>query len=212
MSNASDRAYQHLRALIIAGDLAPGTQLKEEQVAELCGVSRTPVRNAMHRLEAEMFIERTESQRSFVAHWSDADVADLFSLRTLLEGYAAEQAVSNMTDAMIERLQDNCDRTALAINAPTPDTDVFLKENAAFHGLILEAAGSDRLASMLRRLVLVPLVQRTALHYDRHQLARSLAEHRELVAAFKACDPEWAKSIMTGHIRRAYHVYKDSRG
>lgn len=211
MSKASDRAYEKLRAMIISGELAPGVQLKEEQVAEWCGVSRTPVRNAIHRLEAEMFIERTESQRSFVSHWSADDVADLFSLRALLESYAVERATANMTEDMLQRLHACCARIEQAIRAPVADIDRFLSENAIFHGLILEAAGSDRLSSMLRRIVLVPLVLRTALQYDVPQLERSHSEHQEIVAAFRAGDAQWASAVMTGHIRRAAHVYQASR-
>ena len=86
MSKATDRACDPRR---YAG---PGSQLTETDIAELCGVSRTPVREAMGRLDAEMFIERTDRQRSFVSNRSDDDIEDLFTLRTMLESYAAGRA------------------------------------------------------------------------------------------------------------------------
>ena len=70
MSKSAEKVYQMLRAMILSGELAQGAPLREEEVAEMCGVSRTPVRDAMRQLEAEMFIRRTESQRSFVAEWT----------------------------------------------------------------------------------------------------------------------------------------------
>ena len=76
MSKASDRAYAQIKAMILSGTLAPGAPLREEQLAEVCGVSRTPVREAMRRLEAELFVRKTETQRSFVVDASPDDIAD----------------------------------------------------------------------------------------------------------------------------------------
>ncbi|MDP4927437.1 MAG: GntR family transcriptional regulator, partial [Sphingorhabdus sp.] len=58
MSRASDRAYNHIRSMILSGELQPGSQIREEALAELCGVSRTPVRDSLRRLETEMFVRR----------------------------------------------------------------------------------------------------------------------------------------------------------
>ena len=67
MSRASDRAYEQIRNMILSGLLEPGAQIGEEHLAEICGVSRTPVRDALRRLEADLFIKKSESQRTFVA-------------------------------------------------------------------------------------------------------------------------------------------------
>ena len=212
MSKASDRAYEQIRARILSGDLKPGSQLKEEELAESCGVSRTPVRDAMTRLQNEMFLYRSESQRSFVSEWSGDDVEEVFTLRTMLESHAASRAAERASDAMIEALRANNAEIGKAIRGPTPDVDAFLRLNRAYHAMVLEAAASDRLAMMLNRLVLQPIVHRTALRYDRAQLERSLSEHEEIVAAIARRDPQWAGAVMTSHIRRAYHVYVDRSG
>lgn len=210
MSKATDRAYDVIRAAILDRTLPPGSQLTETDVAELCGVSRTPVREAMGRLEAEMFIERTDSQRSFVSNWSDDDIEDLFTLRAMLESYATARAVRNMTEDTLARLRDTGTAIAQAIRQTPPDIDAFLRENATFHRLIIEAAASPRLGTMIARLVLVPVVHHTAHQYSAAQLERSLADHAEIVAAFEAHDPEWAQAVMTSHIRRAYHAHRGS--
>ncbi|MBB5685450.1 GntR family transcriptional regulator [Sphingobium boeckii] len=212
MSKASDRAYEQIRAKILSGEFSPGSQLKEEEVAEICGVSRTPVRDAMSRLENEMFIYRTESQRSFVSEWSGGDVEEIFTLRTMLERHASSRAAERASEAMIANLRANNAAIAEAIRQPVPDVDAFLQLNRLYHAMILEAAASDRLAMMLNRLVLQPIVHRTALRYDRAQLERSLAEHEEIVAAIARRDPDWAGAVMTSHIRRAYHVYMNQNG
>lgn len=210
MSRASNRAYDGIKTRILDGTLAPGVQLKEEELAELCGVSRTPVRDAMHRLEAEMFIQRSDSQRAFVSNWSIGDIEDLFTLRTMLESHAAAQAAERVTPEMLTELHRNVAAIDAAIDRPLPDVDAFLVENAQFHALIVKAAASDRLAHMINRLVLQPIVHRTALRYDADQLRRSLAEHVEIVAALEARDADWASAVMTSHIRRAFHVYRSA--
>lgn len=211
MSRASDRAYQEIRRRILEGVLVPGAQLKEEELAELCGVSRTPIRDAMHRLEAEMYIARSDSQRSFVSSWSDEDVDELFTLRTMLEGHAAARAAERVCADTLTALHRNTDAIASAIGGPVPDVETFLAMNAGFHGLVVQAAASNQLATMLNRLVLQPIVHRTALRYDSDQLARSLAEHAEIVAALQEHDRDWARAVMTSHIRRAFHVYRHAR-
>ncbi len=211
MSRASDLAYARIRQMILTGVLAPGAQVKEEDLADHCGVSRTPVRDAMHRLEAEMFIQRSDSQRSFVSKWSAADIDELFTLRTMLEGYAAARAAERVTPGILGAMQANSTIIAKAIDRASPDVDTFLAMNAEFHGLVIQAAASHQLAKMLNRLVLQPIVHHTAMRYDGEQLARSLAEHIELTTALAQRDAEWASAVMTAHIRRALHVYRSEQ-
>ncbi len=211
MSRASDRAYDEIKSRILRGTLPPGMQLKEEDLAEICGVSRTPVRDAMHRLETEMFIQRSDSQRSFVSNWSISDIEELFTLRTMLEGHAAAQAAERVTPKMLAELRSNVAAIDAVIDHPLPDVDAFLIKNAQFHGLIIHAAASNRLAHLVNKLVLPAIVHRTALRYDADQLRRSLAEHVEIVSALDARDPDWARAVMTSHIRRAFHVYRSEQ-
>lgn len=207
MSKASEHAFQVIRARVLSGELAPGAQVKEEELAELCGVSRTPVREAMKRLESETYLYRTPSNRTFVSEWKPDDLVEIFALRTMLEGYAAARAAERAGADVIADLRDNNQAVRDIISQTTPDIHGFYDLNSVYHGLIVKAAGSERLASMLNRIVFRPIVQRTALRYDRMQLAQSLREHEELVAAIAAGDPEWARAVMTSHIRRAFHVY-----
>lgn len=210
MSKASDRAYAQIRGLILSGELAPGAQLGEEALAERCGVSRTPVRDALRRLEAELLVKRSESQRSFVAGWSLDDVADGFELRAMLEGHAARRAAERMNDERMGRLRAINHAIGRAVRASPADVAGFLEHNRAFHAAILEAANSPRLAALLATLVEQPVVWRTAHHYGRDALLRSHGEHDELLAAFARRDGAWAEAVMAAHIRRAYHAYADA--
>jgi DNA-binding GntR family transcriptional regulator len=196
--------------MILSGELPAGGQLAEEALAERCGVSRTPVRDALRRLESDLLVTRTDTQRSFVADWSLDDVADAFELRAILEGRAARRAAERMTEAALERIRAANLRISEAIHQPEPDVSGFLDGNRDFHSEILETAGSRRLSALLSTLIEQPVVWRTAHHYSREALLRSHSEHEELIAAFARRDGAWAEAIMAGHILRAYHAYSDA--
>jgi DNA-binding GntR family transcriptional regulator len=196
--------------MILEGSLPPGSPLREEQLADVCGVSRTPIRDALRRLEAEAFVRRSESQRSFVADWSLDDIEEAFQLRSKLEGHAARRAAVRASWDQIERLKFHNLALERAIGLPEADVPAFLEHNRQFHSIIIEAAASTRLAGMLAQLVEQPVVFRTAHQYDRENLVRSHREHQELLAAFARGDGEWAEAVMVGHIRRAFHAYADA--
>ena len=210
MAKASDRAYDTIRAMILSGELSSGEQLSEEALADRCGVSRTPVRDALRRLEAELLVSKNDTQRSFVADWSLSDVADAFELRAMMEGYAARRAAERMDDTTLERLRASNSAVYAATRGKKPDVEAFLKHNRDFHAIILEAADSRRLTSLLGALIEQPVVWRTAHHYGGEAFNRSHSEHDDLLAAFARRDGPWAESIMAGHIRRAFHAYADA--
>jgi len=207
MSRASDTAYEIIREKLSKGDLVPGSQLKEEELAELCGVSRTPVRDALRRLEAEMLIRRNETQRIFVPEWSADEVEDIFSLRVLLEGHAAARAAQRITQDEIDEMRRCNELINKAIHAsPRLDAEAFVANNRVFHAILFTAARSERLSKARSLVVEQTILHHTARNYDRTGLARSHADHEELVVALLARDSEWARSILHNHIRRAYHV------
>lgn len=210
MSRASEKAYQTIRELIISGELAPGDFLGEEALAERVGVSRTPVREALRRLEADMLVRRTDTKRSFVADWSLDDIEDVFELRAMLEAHAARRAARRIDQKGLKRLKNCNDQLHSAIARTPADIEEFLRQNREFHAIILEIANSRRLTMLLSTLIEQPVIWRTAHHYDSTELQRSHAEHEELLSAFERRDPAWAEAIMGGHIRRAFHVYADA--
>jgi DNA-binding GntR family transcriptional regulator len=207
MSRASDRAYAMIRDMILSGELRSGAKIGEEALAEQCGVSRTPIREALSRLEAELLIRRSDTQRSFVADWSLDDVEEMFELRGLLESRAARRAAKRINWNQIERMRMHNNALKEAISRPVPDTLGFLEHNHHFHAIILEASGSAQLTNMLARIVERPIVHRTVQNFTFDDLQRSVREHGELLAAFEQHDPAWAEAVMISHIRRAFHAY-----
>lgn len=210
MSKASDIAYRHIRGAILEGALAPGEQLREEQLAEACGVSRTPVREALRRLESEHYVRRTDSQRTFVTDWSMDEIAEAFALRGMLESHAAARAALGVTDEQIEQLANHNRNIEAAAGAEPLDSLAFVEHNRHFHAIVLQAAGSQRLTALLATIIEQPIVLRTARRYDRTQILRSVGEHDELILAFRRRDAVWAEAVMKAHIRRAFHAYRDA--
>ncbi|KEO92055.1 GntR family transcriptional regulator [Erythrobacter longus] len=210
MSKASDRAYDAIRGMILSGELSSGDPLREEALAQACGVSRTPIREALRQLEVDLLVRRTESQRSYVADWSLDDVADAFELRAMLEGHAARRAAERITDDIVDELKHYNKAIFAAISKPRPDVPTFLDRNREFHALVLDTAGSPRLKNLLTALIEQPVVWRTAHNYDPTAFQNSHSEHADLISAFERRDGPWAESIMAGHIRRAFHAYCDA--
>lgn len=207
MSRASDQAYDKIRAHLLSGAVKPGEQLTEDQLAQVTGVSRTPVREAVRRLEGEMLLVRSESKRIFVADWSRDDIDEMFTLRQMLEGHAAERAALRLKSDEIDRLEAVNRELHDAVEHDPPDVAHFLDANRTFHEIITEAAHSPRLGQVLAMLVEAPVVLRTARSYSVKDLKQSARDHDELIAAFRAGDPDWARAVMGSHLRRAFHTF-----
>lgn len=212
MSRASDTAYDKIRGFILGGEATPGEQLTEERLAEIAGVSRTPVREAVSRLEGEMLLVRNASKRIFVADWSHDDIDEMFTLRMMLEGHAAERAARYISDDALARLSQVNAGLMDAVTKRPPDIQTFLDANRIFHDIIIEAARSPRLAQVLGMLVEQPVVRRTARQYSFEQLDQSARDHEELIAAFRARDEGWAQAVMSSHLRRAFHAFSQAAG
>ncbi len=207
MSRASETAYTKIRAFILHGEASPGMQLTEERLAEISGVSRTPVRDAVQRLENEMLVVRSASKRLSVADWSDGEIDEMFTLRAMLEAHAAVRAATRIDEDAIQELRKINRELKKAISRNKPDIASFLAQNRCFHDLILETARSPRLSKLLPALVEQPVVRQTANQYSKVQLDQSAKDHDELIDAFAAGDENWAHAVMTSHIRRAFHTF-----
>ncbi|KPF92731.1 hypothetical protein IP81_05960 [Novosphingobium sp. AAP83] len=221
MSKASQEAYRKIRAGVLSGHFPPGQFVPEDEFAQFCGLSRTPVREAIAELVAEMLLQRSDTNRVFVPVWSDEDEEEMFTLRAMLESRCARRAARLITDEQIAALKSHCDLIDAAIQrvdqgagqgAGEPDVSGFVEGNRRFHAVILAAAQSERLGQLLRFVVSQVVVHRTAEQYTRADMEQSQRDHRDLVSAFMVRDEEWASAITNTHIRRAAHAYKASRG
>ena len=199
--SASVAATELIRAAIIDGRLEPGRRLKEEELARELGISRTPVREALLVLQTEGLLESAPNRGATVRTYEAADLDDLYQLRALLEGFAARRAAARISAADLDRLRESCERF-VALRAEDDVTDL-VRENLSFHNVILEAAGSERLVQMVRKVIELPLVYRSYVWYSPEQKLISEHYHRQLTAALTAHDAERAELVMKEHILEA---------
>jgi DNA-binding GntR family transcriptional regulator len=130
----------------------------------------------------------------------------------MLECHAAERAARRMTRRQVAEMEAVNRELKAAIEQPAPDVARFLEANRAFHEAIVEVADSPRLGQMLAKLVEAPVVLRTARTYSLEDLHQSARDHDELIAAFAARDPDWARAVMGSHLRRAFHTFARTVG
>ncbi|MEY4256091.1 MAG: hypothetical protein RLZZ141_1318, partial [Pseudomonadota bacterium] len=213
MSTASARAYDLIRSLILEGRFAPGERLKEEELTDLCGVSRTPVREGLRRLAIEGLVVVTPHQGAQVAAIGDGELEEIYALRAMIEGHAAGRAALLIAEQDIAKLKALASEMEAAVrDANRHEVGAaelnarFTPANSEFHRIILDAAMSPRLAAMASLVVEIPLILRTLARYSEEELMRSLQHHRELIAAFEARDEDWARSVMRSHVLAASHA------
>jgi DNA-binding GntR family transcriptional regulator len=197
-TNATDHVLDAVRTAILAGDLAAGETLRQEDLAERLGVSRMPVREAIKRLHAEGLVEVLPSRRVRVAALSRDEIEDIYDMRAALEPVAIRLAVPRLTRALLRDAAH-----ALEAAADEEDAETFGVRNAAFHLSLMSACERPRLLAEIASLLdLSDRYQRAALRADEHN-ARVRAEHAALLDAARAGDAETAARLTEEHVRGA---------
>jgi len=198
-------AARILREAIFSGELRPGQTPGEENLARQLGISRTPVREALVLLRGEGLVETPPNRPAAVRSFTGHDLREMHSLRAVLEGYAARTAAPNLTDRQVGELERSVERYAGMM-----DNDAMLRElvgeNFTFHNTIIEAAGSERLETMIRQTTAMPLIYRSYMTYSRENRDSALQDHRKILAALRDRDPERAESLMKAHVLWARDV------
>lgn len=197
----ADRAYHGIRRAILSGELKSGEHLREELLAQMTGTSRTPVRDALNRLVAEGLATQ-DGRHRFVADFSFEEIITVFELRSQIEGYAASLAAQRITTAELDRLDAIIRRIDdLAELDPNHAAEQFLRLNTDFHTLIVRATRSSRLHSLIAQTVAVPLTTiKQFVWGQKLNIARSNAQHRDILEALSQRNSEWASLAMTGHV------------
>lgn len=201
--DATAHAYGAIRDQILSGERAGGEWLRELELAAVVGVSRTPVREALRRLTAEGLVSHERNRGVRVAVWSERDLDEIFSLRSVLEPWGSALAAES-GDADLDLLGGLADQMDAAARHSPPDLGEITRLNNQFHQLVMAASGNNRLVNLVSSVVEVPLVSRTFSHYSPEAMRRSLAHHHELVDALRSQDPSWAESVMRSHVRAAW--------
>ncbi|MCC3766407.1 GntR family transcriptional regulator [Streptomyces sp. UNOC14_S4] len=195
---AADRVYHHVKEAVLHRHYEGGTLLTEGELAEVVGVSRTPVREALLRLEAEGLLKLYPKKGALVTAVSAQEVADVVETRLLVEKYAAAKAVP-ASEQLLTRLEGLLD--AMARQAEAGDLAAVSVSDRAFHAEIVSSAGNQilsRLYDQLRDRQLRMGVAVMHAHPDR--IAKNHAEHREILEALRSGDAGVATEIIDRHV------------
>ncbi len=228
VTSLADEIALRLERAIVDGAYPPGSRLRQDELCARFGVSRTPVREALRKLQARNLVVVAPNRGATVRIPTRKELMDIYDVRAELEGYAAELAAAHMTDEVVRRLdgaQADLERLIGRIGdsrpaqpeAGSPLATALNQANDDFHRVVMDAAGNERLQAIARdlgRMFPKDYVWR-AMKDVAEMRALNVAEHRRIRDAVATGDAAAARSRMRDHIRHARTVllcYLDQLG
>ena len=212
-SSQSLSAVMALRDMVLDGDLAAGERLYEVPLAERLGISRTPLRFALTRLEEEGLLERRSTTGYVVRKFGFDDVADAIELRGVIEGtaarLAAERGISDSQSQALDVLIARLDR-AVGGDAEALDFDAYVAANEEFHDVLSRLSGSELVRREVERATRLPFASPSAflkgqrdVEAFRRSLGTAQEQHRAVVEAIRHREGARAEAVMREHARLA---------
>lgn len=193
--NLTEKVYEQLTDLLIRGELRPGDVITERRMAEQLNASRTPIREALGRLEAEGLVFKQPSRGVTVSPFSTEAFVDILNVRQLLESDAARLAAGKMSKARLDEIRAALKRLAAA---KQPTLSEIWAVDDLMHGAIADAAGNALMASMIRDLRRRTHVFNAFRNMMSHRIAAEDDNH--LLDALERGDREQARAAMSDHI------------
>jgi DNA-binding GntR family transcriptional regulator len=205
-STPGEGAYVAIRAAILDGTLKPGQRIVEQQLAGMLSVSRTPVREALLKLERENLVARVGRGMS-VRHYSSHEVRDIYNLRAHLESYAARIAADRITEGELDvlaQIQDEMEHDPFSLS---PELIRELsRNNGRFHAMVVRSARNASLSRCFVQVFQLPLLYKAYVYFDEGRRRRSDRDHRELIEILRRGDGAAAEEHWRSHLRRGGDV------
>jgi DNA-binding GntR family transcriptional regulator len=201
-ASRADQAYEGLLAAIAEGRLRPGERVRETDLAEQLGISRTPIREALQRLAHDGLVQLDARNGARVAELSMGAIQELYDLREILEGSAARFAALSAKPNDRQRLEAILEREATHLGQPA----ALAKLNKLFHRSICEAANNRYLASAVATFSTTLLLLGPTTLAAQHRADESHREHWLIVQAIVTGNADSAEALMRRHIRRAREI------
>jgi len=205
----ADVIARRLGQAILSGAVAPGTRLREENLARQFSVSRTPVREALIALSTSGLVEAEPNRGSTVLRLTAEDVADVYHLRAVLESESAALAASRGTPEVADLLARACDRMAELHDAPAAEQ---LAADTVFHYTIAEASGSPRLHALVRQVSAIPEAYRSGIPYTSGDMTEAGRQHRAIAVAIGDRSETSARELMRSHVAWAGRLAAERLG
>ncbi len=193
-----DVVFNTLRQAILTGELKPGERLMEIHLANRLGVSRTPIREAIRKLELEGLVTMIPRRGAEVAQITEKSLKDVLEVRRALDALCAELACDRINDEEKEKLRQACDTFARATG--TGDATTIAAADVAFHDIIVEATGNRRLVQLINNLSEQMYRYRFEYIKDTSQHQTLVDEHRIIYESIVGKDKETAAAAARTHI------------
>ena len=209
----ADGALAAIQTRIVEGDLAPGTKLVEEELAQAHGVSRGPLREALRRLQARRLVEVVPNIGARVVELSRSELQAVYEAREALEGMACRLVAQriragDMRPGEIEALRQLLDSHGAEVQQHAEQPYLQEAGNYDFHYRIAQASGNPVLVSMLcDDLYHVIRMYRRRMDARHGRSEQALNEHQQIVAALAAGDAELAELLMRRHVSAARQLF-----
>ena len=200
--NLASVVFENVRESIVSGEYQNGMALTEAFIAGKLNVSRTPVREALRRLEAEQLVKLIPNKGAVVQGVSADDARDIYEMRSLVEGLAAARAAQNATAEQIKNMEEILDLAQFYIQRN--DYDKLKVTDGNFHQLLYDMTGSKTLKLYLGEMHGSAEKFRLMSIKTEGRVKESDKEHRSVMEAIKAHDAEKAKELMTLHVNNSY--------
>ncbi len=195
---SKEKIYQSLRAEIISHRLKPGQAIREDELAERLGVSRTPVREMLRRLEQEDLVRVVPNRGVFVSELTDKDIEEVLEIRLALETAAARAAATKLTADQLKELKEI--RKQLDAAVRLKDSVISFEADTRLHSLILLAAGNKRAHRIINNLMGQIHRIRFISGHKPGRIDTTVKEHKEIVQALLNRDPGRAEEAMRKHL------------
>jgi DNA-binding GntR family transcriptional regulator len=204
-SSLSDALYISMRKAIVSGKIPPGTPIREMDISRETGVSRTPVREAVRKLESESLLLRMPGRKLVVTRPNPAEMEEIFLVRSVLEGLAGRIASAKINSAHIESLK-KIERT-MKQGARERQLSLSIKSNLEFHKLIVDICDINVLSEILKRLWdTVRIMSMTTLD-DRTWIRTSMEEHKEIIDALGKKRGSTVERLIRNHVIHAGKIF-----
>jgi DNA-binding GntR family transcriptional regulator len=204
--STADAVYETLRHCIVHGELSPGERLRSDALAGELRVSRTPVREALRKLEAEGLVARSPRSGLIVRELTEQDLTEIFYMREALEGMAARLAAENATPSEIADIRDLFEDMEAVHRRG--DIKALRKLTGEFQSLVHRASHNSRLSQCLKGLQdHVRQIQSSTLFLP-GRATHALAEHRALIRALEQRDGDLAEKLAREHRNKTLKLRK----
>lgn len=200
----ADRVCLQIVTAIVKGEIPPGHKISEPELARTYGISRGPLREAIRRLEGLRLIERKPHVGARVVKLSAHELIEIYHVREALEGMACRLAAQNMTDEEIEGLKALLDTHEKSVEQKEWSSYFQKEGDLDFHYRIVQGSKNDKLNELLGAdLYHLVRMYRYQFSVSSSRPKRALKEHRQIIDAIEARDPELAELLMRRHISAA---------